>query len=521
VLLSILACQARAQTTCGIRHSDAGVFVCYPNPAENDGDSAVPDILHLSAQANAPDGQTIGRYSVLIDNRLIYENRIAVPAQRLSIETNVKSPFDSGSHTLKLVVDRAGSAEVKELRLYPSKYASFCDPFDRFDKRACNPSNIRGPLLWSIRGSIKASASGKTAAFPDGYLAYRNIYGQNLKSMEADVADAIAVDGQGNLFAASHAFADVELRKYSPGGSIVYDSLIRSCGDGFVSVTGMALGRTGRVWIAGNTSACLSATPNAYQPRVSKANRTRGFVMLLDTAQSGSTAPLFVTYLADADARISAIRVDDEGNVYVAGTTASPEFPHESSLNVDEDAVSSRTTKFGFVSVLNPSGSGMEWSALLPNARLNALALDGNNIYVTGRIGSASNHGFVAGISDRGRRLSYLSRFGGSGEDEGRAIAVSARGEWVFVTGETNALHSGALASRSFWLALEPCRTGHFYFGLISEADSPPLPEVVSTPALDAFAAIVRGTLSGIAPAGTQNSGVSLKIAPACDSIEP
>ena len=49
----------------------------------------------------------------------------------------------------------------------------------------------------------------------------------------------------------------------APNGSITYDSVIRSCGEGFLSVTALAVDEIGHAWIAGNTTACLAATPGA------------------------------------------------------------------------------------------------------------------------------------------------------------------------------------------------------------------------------------------------------------------
>jgi hypothetical protein len=494
---------AAAQTSCSDRYTTSGVFICYPNPAENIEDSPLPDIFHLSAQGNAAEGHEITRFTVLMDNRVIVDNKLPLPLRSISVETNLKSPFDSGSHTLRLVIDGAGSAEVKGLQLSASKDASFCDPFNRVDRRACKLLKIRGPLRWSLTES-----NPQTPDSLEGYFAYQELYGRNLKSVEADVADAIAVDRQGNLYVASHSFADVELRKYTPTGSIAYDSLIRSCGDGFLSVTGLAIDHAGHAWIAGNTTACLPATPDALQAHA-KAGSMRGFAMLIDTAKPTSSTPLYVTYLADVDHRIEGLRVDGEGRVYLAGNTTSLEFPHQGLLDVSKSPGESGSTQIGFVSVLNPSGSALEWSTLVRPARFTSLALDNTaNIYVTGRSGTSA---LIAELSDRGQRISYLARFGGSTDEEGRAISISATGRWVFVTAEADAHHEQGL--QSFAVALEPCQTGILYTRPIPEKDRLAAPEIALAPALDAFSNAFSGTFA----AASQKAVVS--IAPACSSI--
>lgn len=555
VLLLLAGRASEAQTTCATQHTDSGAFICYPNPSENGGDSLVPAIFHLSAQGNAADGRKIAGYKVLIDNRVIYEKKLMVPIQKLSIETNFKSPFDSGSHTLQVVIPGIGSAEVNKLQFYPSANASFCEPFSRTDPRMCSPSPVGGSFQWSLP---EAPPGASTPDVFDRYSAYIKLYGLNLKKVEADVAEAMAVDAQGNLYIASHAFADVDLRKYGPNGSLLYASLIRSCGDGFLSVAGLAIDSTGRAWIAGNTTACLSTTPNAILSHLSHVGQARGFVMLVDTTKSTSMAPLYVTYLADVDNRIAAIRVDSEGNAYITGTTESLEFPHDSSLKIREGSAQLGPRRSGFVAALNPTGSGLLWSTILPDAQLTALALDdAGNVYVTGRVssqksssgaGSAAQPGkktcgaegkltmecgdvLVAELSDRGRRLSYAASFGGRAEEQGQTISATGQGAWIFVTGDTdspdfptssaeNDRHQEGL--QSFAVALQPCRSGAQYSRLLTEVSSNTAPAMALTPALDAFTSAFSGGIAGYQRGITgRKPFVPVQLAPECPSTKP
>jgi hypothetical protein len=524
VSFTLLALKAEAQTSCSVRHPGTGAFICYPNPTEDPADSNLPVLFHLSAQGNAPSGKAITRYTVRMDDRMIYDNRLPLPLQNLSIETNLMSPFDSGTHSLQLVIEGAGSAEMKGLHVYISKSTSFCDPFSRVDRRACNISKIRDKLQWFPNATPK-----KTPPEPlEGYFGYLELYGQNLKRVEADVSDAIAVDGQGSLYAATHAFSDVELRKYTPNGSMVFNSLIRSCGDGILSVSGLAIDDAGHAWIAGNTSACLTTTSGAFQSHVSDDKRTRGFVALVDTTKPSSAGPLYVTYLSGVDYRITAIRADAEGNAYVTGTTESLEFPHQALLNVDDNSAQSQGTRFGFISVLDPAGSSLAWSTLLRDAKLTALALDSaKNVYVTGGVAArqsserscaavgktttACDDVLVAKVSDSGKQLTYVAQFGEPGNQEGRAISISAKSPWILTAGDTD-----REGSRSFLTVLQPCKTGIVYSSFVSDDVTSATPDIAVGPALDGFSSALSGTAIAGVPGTGQKSAASIRIAPVC-----
>jgi hypothetical protein len=520
---TLLGLAAEAQTDCASQHASTGVYICYPNPAENPSDAVIPDGFHLSAQGNAPVGKTVSHFRVLLDNHLVYENWAVPPVQKLSIETNLNSPFDSGVHTLQFVVDGVGTAEVKGLKIVRGTNASFCDSFFRADRRTC-AAGRRAPLHWSLTESQL-----HTSDPLNEYLSFLDLFGQNLKALEADASDAVAIDTEGNLYVASHAFSDVEIRKFTPAGSIIYDSLIRSCGNGFLSVAGLAIDKTGRVWIAANTTACFVTTPGVIKKDTSEAKRTRGLVILVDSTKPSALAPIFVTYLADVEYEIAGIRVDGEGNAYLGGTTGSPEYPHESLLDIGNDPDTAPGTPLSFISVLNSSGSGLRWSTLLRNAKLTALALDDTgNVYVTGSVTSVNTTSgaynqkatsgrpalscdaqrkparacddiMIAKITDDGQKLSYSAWLGGSRDQEGRAISLSAHGDWVFVTGETDSPDfpaSGTInlspgdSQQSVVMAMQPCKTGLSAARFIPESRT--VAPIAFGVALDAFTASQR-----------------------------
>jgi Beta-propeller repeat len=262
--------------------------------------------------------------------------------------------------------------------------------------------------------------------------------------------------------------------------------VVSACGDGFTSVVAIAVNNTGRTWIAGNTTACLQTTKDAFEKQSLEPNRLHGFVVAIDTASGTSTSPVYATYVSRVPNQVTGLRVDDEGNAYVAGTTTSTDFPHERTYSVGEKS----TPSGGFIAVLNPAGSAMQWSALLPGAHLNALAIDGSGtVYVTGGAKSRSSGGphddvLVAALSDKGNRLSYAAHFGAPPAAEGRAISTDPKGNWVFVSGAANAAGSPV----SFAMGLQPCKTGVMRSDFALRQAVADGPEIAIGPALDAFA---------------------------------
>ncbi len=464
VIVLAVASAAVAQTSCGIEHTGPGVFICYPNPSDNPG-AAVPELFHVSAQANAPEGSATRHYAVFLDNQLLYDNRLATPLQRLSIEANVRSPFTSGAHTLRIAVSGIGTAEVKNLNFHPWANAGFCEPLTIVQSLGACFSSLKAPLDWSVDKFAAAASKSPVTEYRADWHGYR----RNLKSLEADIADAVALDSQGNLYVALHLFAGMELRKYTPNRSIVYDAVVQTCGEGFLAISGLAVDHAGHAWIAGNTSGCLSGTAGAWRPHVAEASGRHGFVVLLDTSKPTSTAPLYLTYLADAENEISAIRADADGNAYVTGTTSSAEFPHKTILRVRNEAPG-KSGRISFVSVLNKSGSALQWSALLPDMDATALAVDeANDVYVAGRAGGGAD-AMLARISENGSKLSRVTRLG---PGDVRALSIAPNGTWAAIEQEP----------QMFLLAMEAC-TGR----LPREEDS--IGEETSMQlALDAFTA--------------------------------
>jgi hypothetical protein len=141
-----------------------------------------------------------------------------------------------------------------------------------------------------------------------------------------------------------------------------------------------------------------------------------------------------------------AIAVDAGGNAYVAGTTATTDFP--------TTAGALQTTNSGgdgFITKINPAGTGLVYSTFIKSAEITAIALDANgNAYVSGDVGTLGFpvtpgafqtdqlgfDTFITKLNPTGSALVYSSRFGGNFDDFGRGLAVDSQGN-AYVTGWT------------------------------------------------------------------------------------
>jgi len=177
--------------------------------------------------------------------------------------------------------------------------------------------------------------------------------------------------------------------------------------------TGVAVDPAGNFYLAGlGQSPNLPTTPNALQPTGTNNQKNggvvyRGFVAKFGPVTGAGTGAPFIygTYLGgtslteQGSEQVSGIAVDASGNAYITGYTQSYDFPVTAGANnTNSCTATSFCQNNGFLTKINPTGTGLVWSTLvgaLPVAQnggsgtlflIGAPRVDADgNVYITGQ----------------------------------------------------------------------------------------------------------------------------------------
>ena len=306
----------------------------------------------------------------------------------------------------------------------------------------------------------------------DPVLSYSSYLGGSLD----DFGNAIIVDSAGNIYVtggtiSSNFFTtpgvlqpiyagdngtgyqsvvgDVFVTKLNPSGSaVVYSTYLGGAGGD--NAYAIAVDSAKNVYLTGGTNSLdFPVTPGVYRP-TSGVGLNDVFVTKLNATGS---ALLYSTHIGVGGEGIRGfgIDVDSAGNAYVAGGCG-PGFPFTpGAFQMGSSAFSS-----AFVMKLNPAGSAAVYSTFLSGGGIdyaNSLAVDKNgNAYVTGYASSASFpttsggfqtvlgggvDAFVTVVNPAGSGLVYSTFLGGTGNEDGRRIAVDSFG-MAYVAGVTS-----------------------------------------------------------------------------------
>ena len=245
---------------------------------------------------------------------------------------------------------------------------------------------------------------------------------------------------------------DIFIARLNPTGSVLeYATFVGGSEDDWG--TAIALDAAGRVYVTAATkSDDMPTTPGAFDTSINSTIDADAYVARLDA--TGSSLE-YATYLGGSRREsLSGIAVDATGRAYVAGTTASADFPTTPGA-FDTSFNSSGDNSDAVVVRLNPSGSALEYATFLGGS--GSTAANGIAINATGRayVGGgtsapdfpltpdAFDTGFKGGsevylvrLDAAGSAVEYGTLLSGSGSDGTGNIVLGAAG-WVYVAGTT------------------------------------------------------------------------------------
>ncbi len=306
------------------------------------------------------------------------------------------------------------------------------------------------------------------------------VYSSYLGGSGADFGQGIAVDSSGNAyvtgFTQSSNFPIVNAYQSGlDGSSDAFVAKVNFTGEALVYSTylggtsadvGQAIqvDTSGDAYVAGYTFSTDFPVVGPFQSV--HGGGADAFVAELNPAGSSLT---FSTYLGGAgDDRAFGIALDGSKNVYVAGETASGNFPTTGAFQP-----SLRGASNAFVTKLNTTGSALVYSTYLGGSgtdQANGIAVTSGGIAsvtgftnssnfptqspVQGILGLSNNQlcgsapcadAFISQFNAAGSALNYSTYLGGNGPDFGQSIAVDSTGD-PYITGSTSSTNFPAVA---------------------------------------------------------------------------
>jgi hypothetical protein len=288
------------------------------------------------------------------------------------------------------------------------------------------------------------------------------LYSTYLGGSSNDEGSNIAIDSIGNAFvvgatastdflvmnplqANSRGNGDAFVTKISPAGRTLAYSTYLGSRTGFDQGSSITVDSSGNAYVTGFTNAVDFPLSNPEQPL------NRGVLDLFVTKLNATgTALAFSTFIGGTgDDKAIEIELDAAGNIYVAGETASIDFPMVNSIG--PGLMGERDV---FVVKLNAAGNALSYSTYLGKGGAEtvvdmAVSSDGN-AFLFGDTDSTDfptinalqptfgglRDTFLSKLSKTGDSLIYSTYLGGSGLDAGGSIALDSDDN-VYLTGRT------------------------------------------------------------------------------------
>ncbi len=218
---------------------------------------------------------------------------------------------------------------------------------------------------------------------------------------------------------------DIFIAKIARDGSRLLFSAVIG-GSGADEVADLAVDQAGNVYITGTTTSADYPTRNAFQSM--HGGGRDGFLTKIDPMAGAITWSTFLGG-TDEDA-VKAIALDGSAHVWVAGITASGDFPYVGSLVSWPPSVGFG----GFVAKVSATGSTLLLSTALAIEIRTVTADAAGRAYVAG---IHSGNVVVAIIDVAGTAVDYSTRLGGSGYEHPTAVTLAPGGD-IVVAGMTD-----------------------------------------------------------------------------------
>ncbi len=346
-----------------------------------------------------------------------------------------------------------------------------------------------------------------------------------------DIGTGIAVDTAGNAYVVGYTnspnFPTVNaLQSSNAGGVDAFVSKINAAGSALVYSTylggssadrgnAIAVDTNGQAFITGATSSAnFPHTGPLTSIQSSLLGTSNAFVAILTSTGALVTASFLGGSQSDSG---NAIALDTQGNIYIAGSTTSPDFPFTSII--------SDTSGNGdaFVTKIASTASSITYSLKIGGSASDSaegIAVDANqNAYVSGQTssndfpqgspiqsfyGGGASDAFLAKVNPTGTGLVYSTYIGGSGADDGIAVAIDGSG---------NAYVAGSTTSNNFPLVQPLQSTFASKAGFATKVNSSGTSLVYSTYLGNDQADAIKVDASGNAYVAGSTSGSTLPLA--------
>jgi len=317
------------------------------------------------------------------------------------------------------------------------------------------------------------------ADFPQPELAHPGSSGLGLAyatNLGGGVAYDVAVDSTGHAYVtgstSSPAFPttpgafgrffnggdrDAFVAKLSSAGTMLeYATFLGSPGDDHGNDFGysIAIDADGNAYVTGWTdSDKFPVTAGAYDTTFNGVPHLDLYDVFVAKLNPSGTALRYATYLGGSQSEKGyGIGVDDEGNAYVTGWTASSDFPTAAAFSRFSSFHGGTTDSF--VAKLNSTGAGLVYALLVGGKSVDvssSIAVNSKGYaYITGVTQSTDfpwrlaldyeldgpSDAFVAYVRPAGFDLLFSTYLGGSSSDVAYDIAVDSAGN-AYITGET------------------------------------------------------------------------------------